>query len=344
MPASNPGHTKTMCYNPPMQATHLMHTSQRPTLGYLGGSMVVEQPWQAGLLDAARDRALNLIIFSGGVLESPNPIEAQRSRIFELAGPENIDGLIVSSDFLGHYAGAEKIKHFCARYHPLPLVKYEPLVEGFPTLLFDFYQGMYDLVSHLIETHGLTRIAYITGPPQSRSIRDRFQAYQDALHAHALPYDATLVVTGSISAASGEEAVGILLDERKLQPGVHIQAIVGFYDSIAASALQALQARGVAVPDAIAVAGFDDDEIAFATNPRLTTVRLPFYAIGRWGVETLATMLEGNLVPEVTSLSASLVIRRSCGCQRRQYGSGLSTQAAAQVEPACAQAISGAAA
>ncbi len=291
------------------------------TLGYLGGPMMVEQPWQAGLLDAASECGVNLIIFSGGILESPNPVEAQRSRIFDLAGSETIDGLIIGSDFLGHYAGSEKIKRFCERYRPLPIVKYEPLVKGFPTLLFDFYQGMYDLVSHLIEAHGLTRIAYITGPEQSRSIRDRFQAYQDALLAHTIPFDASLVVAGSISETSGEEAVRILLDERDLQPGSDIQAIVGFYDLIAARALQALQLRGIIVPDQIAVAGFDDDEIAFATNPRLTTVRLPFYEIGRWGVETLTSMLEGNPAPDVTTISASLVLRHSCGCLRRRYRS-----------------------
>jgi signal transduction histidine kinase/DNA-binding LacI/PurR family transcriptional regulator/AraC-like DNA-binding protein len=290
-----------------------------PTIGYLGGPMMVEQPWQAGLLDAAREYGINLIIFSGGILESPNPVETQRSRIFELAGNETIDGLIIGSDFLGHYAGAEKIKRFCERYRPLPIVKYDPLVEGFPTLLFDFYHGTFNLISHLVEAHGLTRIAYITGPEQSRSIRDRFQAYQDALRAHAIPFDEKLVVAGSISETSGAEAVRVLFDERNLQPGSDVQAIVGFYDLIAANALQALQARGITVPDQIAVAGFDDDEISLATNPRLTTVRLPFYEIGRWGVETLASMLEGNSAPDVTTVAASLVLRHSCGCPRRRY-------------------------
>ena len=138
-----------------------------PTLGYLGSSMVIEQPWQAGLIDAARQRNVNLVIFAGGALEDPNRFDTQRSRIFELAGPENVDGLIIGSDFLGHYVGTERIKEFCAQYHPLPIVKYEPYVEGYPTLLFDFYQGMHDLVTHLVEDHGLRKIGYITGDRKS---------------------------------------------------------------------------------------------------------------------------------------------------------------------------------
>jgi len=320
-----------------MKSTLPTQSGRWPTIGYLGGSMVLEQPWQAGLLDAASSKNINLIIFSGGVLESPNSIEAQRSKIFELAGKQNIDGLIIGSDFLGHYAGVEKIRRFCERYRPLPVVKYEPLVEGFPTLLCDFYQGMYDLVCHLIEIHQLSKIAYITGPEQSHSIRDRFRAYQDALQAHGIPFEERLVVAGSISATSGEEAVRVLLDQRKLRPGVDVQAIVGFYDSIAASALQALEARAIAVPDDLAVVGFDDDEVAYATNPRLTTVRLPFYDIARWGVDTLAAILNGNAAPDVTALSPSLVIRQSCGCRSDRYVTGPTAQREPTVSPARAQ-------
>jgi signal transduction histidine kinase/DNA-binding LacI/PurR family transcriptional regulator/AraC-like DNA-binding protein/ActR/RegA family two-component response regulator len=279
--------------------------------------MVTEQPWQAGLIDASSAAKVNLIIFSGGALESPHGFDSQRSKIFELAGPENIDGLIIGSDFLGHYVGAEKIKVFCDQYKPLPIVKHEPLVEGYPTLLFDFYQGMHDLVSHLIEVHHFTKIGYITGPEQSRSIKDRFQAYQDVLREHAIPFDENLVITGTISSPYGDEAIRIFLDESGLQPGVDLQAIVGFYDSIAIDTLIALQKRGIHIPNQIAIVGFDDDETAFATNPPLTTVRLPFYEIGRWGVDTLVTILEGKEPPAVTQMSASLVIRQSCGCVPR---------------------------
>ena len=54
-----------------MKSTLPTQSGRWPTIGYLGGSMVLEQPWQAGLLDAASSKNINLIIFSGGVLESP---------------------------------------------------------------------------------------------------------------------------------------------------------------------------------------------------------------------------------------------------------------------------------
>lgn len=69
---------------------------------------------------------------------------------------------------------------------------------------------------------------------------------------------------------------------------------MAFYNLVAFDALKALQARGLAVPEDIALAGFDDDNAAVAATPRLTTVRLPFYEMGRWGVETLTGIREGR--------------------------------------------------
>jgi signal transduction histidine kinase/DNA-binding LacI/PurR family transcriptional regulator/DNA-binding response OmpR family regulator len=300
-----------------------LHRINFPTIGYLGASMVIEQPLQAGLIDAAKTAGVNLIIFSGGGLQSPHGFDSQRSRIFELAGTENVEGLIIGSDFLGHYVGVEKIKEFCRQFQPLPIVKYEPLIEGYPTLLFDFYQGMYDLITHLVDVHGYTKIGYIAGPAQSRTIKDRFRAYQDVLIDRGIPFDEDLVIRGSISSPSGDEAVRIFLEERCLRPGIDLQVIACFYDVIAVDAQTALLARGIRVPQDIAVVGFDDDEAAFAANPRITTIRLPFYEIGRWGVETLIKLLQGQDPPETTCMSASLIVRQSCGCKPHGILNGL---------------------
>jgi signal transduction histidine kinase/DNA-binding LacI/PurR family transcriptional regulator/DNA-binding response OmpR family regulator len=309
----------------------LVRKGNIPTIGYLGASMIIEQPLQAGLIDAARSANINLIIFSGGGLQSPHGFDSQRTRIFELAGEENVEGLIIGSDFLGHYVGAEKIKEFCQQYRPLPIVKFEPLVEGYPTLIFNFYQGMYDLIAHLVDIHGFTKIGYITGPDQSRTIRDRYRAYLDVLIEKGIPFREDLIVRGTITSSSGDEAVRIFLEERCLRPGIDLEAIVCFYDLIAVDTLTALQERGIRVPQDIAIAGFDDDEAAFGVNPRITTVRLPFYEFGRWGVETLVNTLHGEIPPEVTCMAASLVIRQSCGC--KPYGGMLDLSISGEDDP-----------
>jgi hypothetical protein len=50
-----------------------------------------------GAADAARRHEANLICFAGGVLCSPERFATQRNVIYELAGPESVDGLLIMS-------------------------------------------------------------------------------------------------------------------------------------------------------------------------------------------------------------------------------------------------------
>jgi DNA-binding LacI/PurR family transcriptional regulator len=56
-----------------------------------------------------------------------------------------------------------------------------------------------------------------------------------------------------------------------------------------------VRARGLKVPDDVAVTGFDDFDFAQFTDPALTTVRIPGYDIGRAAGEALVDLLEGGM-------------------------------------------------
>ena len=60
-----------------------------------------------------------------------------------------------------------------------------------------------------------------------------------------------------------------------------ITALICMNDRLAFGAYQALQGRGLTVPDDISIASFDDDEIAGYLRPGLTTARIPYEEMGR---------------------------------------------------------------
>jgi len=56
------------------------------------------------------------------------------------------------------------------------------------------------------------------------------------------------------------------------------------------------QRRRVAIPGKIAIAGFDDLDIASEVVPALTTIRVPRYDIGRRAGEMICERLAGHTV------------------------------------------------
>ena len=110
------------------------------------------------------------------------------------------------------------------------------------------------------------------------------------------------------------KGVQLLLDERKLRPGVDFDAIVTASDLLALGALDELQKRGIRVPEEVALVGFNDRVDSKFTSPPLTSVRLPFYKQGHRAVELLLALLAGEQIPDRVILPSRLKVRQSCGC------------------------------
>jgi DNA-binding LacI/PurR family transcriptional regulator len=79
--------------------------------------------------------------------------------------------------------------------------------------------------------------------------------------------------------------------------------------------LKELADRGIAVPEEISVAGFDDVQLAAFVQPSLTTVRIPMYAVGKAGAEIAFEILAGGN-PRPRRLPLELVERASTGPAR----------------------------
>jgi DNA-binding LacI/PurR family transcriptional regulator len=138
----------------------------RPTIGLLCDVPCNQYScdmW-AGVRDAARAFDVNLCYFAGGILKIPYAYKDQANVIYDRASSATLDGLVLWGGQLSHVVGAEGVRAFCERFRPLPMVSIELVLPGVPSLFVDNYQGMYDVVTHLIEVHGYRRIAYIDYP------------------------------------------------------------------------------------------------------------------------------------------------------------------------------------
>jgi LacI family transcriptional regulator, galactose operon repressor len=169
-------------------------------------------------------------------------------------------------------------------------------------------------VEHLLDL-GHTRIGCITqAPPMSdTAAADRLLGYRAALEARGIRFDETLVRHGTFDERSGLVAMGSLLDRTERPTAVFVAS-----DEVALGALKAARKAGVAVPDDLAIVGFDDLPIAPFVEPALTTVRVPAREIGSVAARVLMEALSNatSLGEPAQVLTTELIIRDSSGPPR----------------------------
>jgi len=288
-------------------------SSERKTIGVFCAQL--SRMWggefMSGVLDTAKDKDVNVVCFIGG---QPSAISVDGQDhpsygLYDLPRRGRFDGFVFAAD-IGYGLSAEEINKFCRSYAPIPIVSYALPVDGVSTFLADNAGGIRALIRHLAAGHGYKRIAFIRGLKGQLEAEERFQAYQDELHVQGIQYDENLVVDGDFTPEGGRAAVRILLDER----GVRFNAIAAANDRMAFGALEALQQRGIQVPDSIALTGFDDVREAQSMGVPLTTVHQSFYRAGRQVFDTLMKAMNGIQVEPITVLPTQMVVRWSCGC------------------------------
>jgi len=286
-----------------------------PTIGFLTASrdQFFHLMW-CGIADVAREQNVNAISFVGQYVRDPEGFKAQANILYDLVDAERLDGLVIWS-LVCNLLDPDENRQFYERYRSLPMVSIARPMEGVTNILADNYGGMREAIVHLIEVHGCRRIAYVKGLPNFQEHDDRYQAYVDVLAEYGLPFDPARVAVPRDTAEMeqpdwGQVALRRLLDEQKAD----FDALVTNDDRFAHGLLPELQARGVRVPDDIALVSFDDTEGSDCLTPPLTTVPFPMYELGRQAAETLLAQLEGQKVLEQVQVPARLVVRQSCGC------------------------------
>ena len=138
----------------------------------------------------------------------------------------------------------------------LPVVLVDHAIPGVDSVLPDSESGARAAVAHLI-AHGHREIAFIAETLTDPSFARRLAGYREALAAHGIPYREELVAEGGRRPQSWQVAMNKLLQLEKLPT-----AIFAANDSMAIGAMRVLQARGISVPEGMAVVGFDDGDLA----------------------------------------------------------------------------------
>lgn len=230
-------------------------------------------------------------------------LDTQRELFYvDVLSKKQVDGII----FVAAGDQADSLEFLVGRNMPVVMVdRSVPNVEV-DAVFTDNQLGGYLAARHLLEL-GHKRIACISGPSSITPSAERMIGYRKALEEAGLPYDETLILRGDYHAQSGMEVTHAIL---KMNP--RPTAIFALNDLMALGALQAAAEANCAVPEDLAVVGYDDLEIARFTNPPLTTIAQPKKEIGVKAIDLLVDRISRkDRSPSRLVLPPELIVRRS---------------------------------
>jgi LacI family transcriptional regulator len=235
--------------------------------------------------------------------ESGRDADAERSHVAAL-GQLRIGGIVVTPV-------STRVEHLAAaRAAGTPVVVMARRWEGGDYVTTDNAEGGRLVARHLVARGhrriGLVRIA----EPDNTAVRSRVRGFREVLAGAgvAVP-DAWDLLTPGTLIEHGMDAVDRLLARPARPSALFVTA-----DRTALGVVHRLLARGVRVPDDVAVVGYDDIPYAACAQVPLTTVAVPARQLGELAAEILFDRLDGvgAPAPRQVLLAPELVLRASC--------------------------------
>lgn len=188
--------------------------------------------------------------------------------------------------------------------HGIPAVYVNRQVppQRYPVICPDFLRVGGMAAGHLIE-RGKRRLAILR----------KARADDELIHHHEESFREAAAMAGLPEPVALESAPGLVTSSEcldRLSSG-EIDGVFVLNELMAAGVVKGLTARGVRIPEDIAVLGFGDSIISEITDPELSCIDLQNYELGVRSAQLILKQIEGAPVPQTMVLKPSLIQRRS---------------------------------
>lgn len=262
-----------------------------------------------GIESIAYDRGYNVII-----TQSHESYEREVNDLQFLAS-RSIDGLLVSVS-----SETKDFSHLLELQNKgLPIVFFDRIVENIEThkVVVNNFKGSYDATAHLIK-NGHRKIAHLTNSESLSITKERVAGYREALRHHGIEITETYIkycAHGGMIYQEVEEAL-----DKMLKLDAMPDAVFASGDKLTTGFLRYFKAKGIRVPDQIALAGFSNLDLTDLLNPSLTVVRQPAFEMGKAATNLLLSQVESKRPVssfQTTVLEPELFIRDSSGGKKK---------------------------
>lgn len=264
-------------------------------------------------------RGYGVVCIIGGDLQADNayssPTLHTSNKIYDAAVEFNVKGYLFISLIMGQDAQPEHIQALIQKFHPAPVVSFGLDVPGIPSIAVDNEQGMRRVMQHMMRDKSRRRFVFVRGYPQMPDSLQREAIFRSELLEASMEVDEQLIITGNFLTADSFAAMEALLSKT-----TDFDAVVAANDVMAISVIQALNKKGIRVPEDVIVSGFEDRPEASVNVPSITTVRYSFEENATVAIHALLRLIEGSVAATdcvtLVSSSAELVVRDSSASAR----------------------------
>ncbi|ELT45911.1 LacI family DNA-binding transcriptional regulator [Arthrobacter nitrophenolicus] len=250
-----------------------------------------------GVEETAAKQGVTLLLANSA--EDPR----REARAVQALLERRVDGIILAR---AAGSGPEALADFAGQGTPLVLM--DRLSEDpFDQVGVENRAPVKELVQHLTG-QGHERILLVAGDTRVATLRERHEAFTDAMESAGVPAAKQLVV---IAESAKKTDAGIRAALSRSTPPT---AVIACSTVLAAAALRQIQQRGLRLPDDLAFAAFDGFAYADLFEPQLTTVRQPAFQVGATAAELLAKRIaDKGAEPSVVRLAPTIEYRASTG-------------------------------
>ena len=193
----------------------------------------------------------------------------------------------------------------------LPIISYNRKIDDHERAHFievDNKLGAQIAVDYLVELKHES-IAFISGPMIYSTFHDRLQGYQQAIQAHGLTYDESIVYQGE-----NEYDQIVQFSLSLLKKDTHPTAFFASTDNMALAIMDAVAQSGRKIPEDVSIIGFDDINIAGNPYIGLTTVSQHKNEMAVQTLDTLIHLMEDSSklgTPKQIIFTPALIVRKT---------------------------------
>ena len=235
--------------------------------------------------------------------------------IYDLIDSEEFDGFILISESILNTDVQQRILQRLRERSTVPVLVVGAPVPDFTLPWFHYINtsdeaDLEDITNHLLEHHGFTDIHILTGQSHLAAATRRVDGYRRALAAHGIPCREENIFYGDFWLGSGKRQAQRYLSGETGFP----QALICCNDYMAYGFLDECLEQGPAIPERMAVIGYEYVRERRSHAPLLTTYRRNRRSLGESAVRLLAEKLNTGAYGSFTAPRGKLIPGETCGC------------------------------